>query len=108
MSERKRRAPSIERKITEILPEKDIRVRLLGTVLEISDSVLLIDDGSGKVEVQFDKPDDLLGLERGQFVRVIARVIPLIEGFALHGEVVQDLSNFNMQLYKRAREIIER
>ncbi|MEM5814581.1 MAG: replication protein RepA [Candidatus Aenigmatarchaeota archaeon] len=102
----KKRVPSAERRIADISPDKDIRVRLLGTVLDASESTILLDDGTGKAEVQFDSSEEIAGLERGQLVRVVARVLPLIDGFALRGEAVQDMSGFDMQLYKRARGII--
>ena len=102
----RKRVASVERQIADIVPDKDIRVRILGTVLDVSENIILIDDGSSKAEVQFDAPDDVAGLERGQLVRVIARVLPLIDGFALRGEAVQNLADFDMQLFKRARDII--
>lgn len=96
----------MEKQIADIVPDKDMRVRILGTILDASESTILVDDGSAKAEVQFDSPEDVAGLERGQLVRVIARVLPLIEGFALRGEAVQNLADFDMQLFKRARDII--
>ena len=107
-SQPKKRIASAERRIADISPEKDIRVRILGTVLDVSESIILIDDGTAKTEVQFDTPEEVEKLRQGQTVRVIARVLPLIEGFALRGEAVQDMSGFDMQLYKRAHDIISR
>jgi len=102
----RKRVASVDRQIADVIPDKDVRVRILGTILDVSESSILIDDGSGKAEVQFDGPEDIAGLERGQLVRVIARVLPLIDGFALRGEAVQNLRDFDMQLFKRARDII--
>jgi hypothetical protein len=102
----RKRVASAERRISDIAPDKDIRVRILGTVLDASESTILVDDGSGKAEVQFDSDEDVKDLRQGQTVRIIARVLPLIDGFALRGEAVEDMSGFDMQLYKRARDII--
>ncbi len=102
----KKRVASAEKRIADISPDKDIRVRILGTVLDASEGTILIDDGTGKAEVQFDSAEETASLERGQLVRVIARVLPLIDGFALRGEAVQDMGGLDLQLYKRARDII--
>ncbi|MBI4170399.1 MAG: replication protein RepA, partial [Candidatus Aenigmarchaeota archaeon] len=42
-----KRAPAVYRKIAEIMPEKDIHVRLLGRVIGKSDGIVVIDDGTG-------------------------------------------------------------
>jgi hypothetical protein len=102
----KKRIAAAERRIADIAPDKDIRVRILGTVLDASEGTILVDDGSGKAEIQFDTAEETANLERGQLVRVVARVLPLIDGFALRGEAVQDLGGFDLQLFKRAKEII--
>lgn len=102
----RKRAASVEKHIADIAPDKDIRVRILGTILDVSEGTILIDDGTAKAEVQFDTTEETAGLERGQPVRVIARVLPLIDGFALRGEAVQTLADFDMQLFKRAKDII--
>lgn len=102
----KKRVASSEKHIADISPDKDIRVRILGTVLDVSEGTILIDDGTSKAEVQFDSAEETASLERGQLVRIVARVLPLIDGFALRGEAVQDMSGFDMQLFKRARDII--
>ncbi|MFQ6010101.1 MAG: hypothetical protein ACE5J7_03220 [Candidatus Aenigmatarchaeota archaeon] len=101
----KRRLPAIERPISEISSDKDVRVRILGTVLEMTDSSLLMDDGTGKVEVMFDVPEAMAGVMKSQLIRVVARVLPLIDGYVLKGECVQMLEGFDVNLYKRARQI---
>lgn len=95
---RKRRA-AIERKIVDIQPDKDVRVRLLGTVIGSSQNALVIDDGSSQIEILFDESQNV---KQGQMVRVIARVLPLIEGFECKGECVQQLDGFDIELYKSA------
>lgn len=106
-SERPRkRMPAIEKTIADISGDKDVRVRILGTVIEAADQSLLIDDGTGKAEVSWEAPEATAGLQRGQLVRVVARVLPLIDGYALHGEVIQRLEGFDLQLYKKARQLV--
>lgn len=99
----KRRAVAIEKSIAQIQPEKDIRVRLIGIVIDVKENSLVIDDGSGKVEILFDQP---ITVRQGQLVRVITRILPLIDGYECRAECVQNLENFDIDLYKRAKEII--
>ena len=100
----KRRLPAIERSINEIHPEKDVRVRLLGTVINTAQNSLMIDDGSGKLEISFDR--DISSINQGQVIRVITRVLPLIDGFECKGECIQTLDNFDISLFKRAKEVV--
>ncbi|RLJ09881.1 MAG: replication protein RepA [Candidatus Aenigmatarchaeota archaeon] len=97
----RRRLPCVERKISEIRPE-DMRVRITGTVIDKSEDKLVIDDGSGRITVIFDSPVDV---KPNQFVRVFGRVIPLENGFELMGEIVQDMSRLDPELYKKVQDI---
>ena len=101
----RRRLPATEKKISEIQPETDVRVKIIGTVIGSGESSLLIDDGSGKIEVVFD--EQLNYLDQGQLVKVITRVLPLIDGFECKGECVQILDNFNVDLYRKAKSLIK-
>ena len=102
----RKRLPAIEKPIAEINPEKDVRVRILGTVLGVDSNTVVIDDGTGKVEVVFEEPQEYI--KEGNLIRIISRILPLTEGFECRGECVQQLDGFDMKLYKRTREIIKR
>ena len=96
--------PSIEKSIIDIHPETDVRVRLIGTVIDTGSNSVVIDDGTGKVEVYFeDEPK----VRQGQLIRVITRIIPMIDGFESRGEAIQTLEGFNLELYKKAKSIIK-
>lgn len=101
----KRRLPAIEKSINDIDSAHDVRVRILGTILDTSEDTILIDDGTAKTEVIFENEQMVAGIRNGEMVRVVARVLPLIDGFALRGEVVQRLEDFDIGMYKRAREL---
>lgn len=101
----RRRLPSIEKKITSIDPNTDKRVRLLGTIINMSSNIVVVDDGSGLLEIQFD--EDISYLRNGQRVRVIGMIEPSLGGFSCKGETVQVLNNLDINLYKRANAIIE-
>jgi hypothetical protein len=99
----KRRLPALEKRIADIQPEADVRVRLLGTVIDSSLNSVVLDDGSGKIEIYFE---DQPNVRNGQLVRVITRILPLIDGFECKGEVLQNLDDFNLDLYKKTKEIV--
>jgi len=99
----RRRLPAIEKKISDIQPESDVRVRLLGTIIDSSINSVVLDDGSGKIEVYFEEQPKV---RQGQLVRIVARILPLIDGFECKGELIQNLDGFNLDLYKRVKEIM--
>ncbi len=91
-----KRAPAVPRKISEIAPDSDIRVRILGRVIDRAEDTVVIDDGSAKVEVTTEQP-----AEFGDVVRIIARVLPLETGYDLRAELTQDMSKLDMELYRK-------
>ena len=98
-----RRLPAAEKSIAEIT-DKDIRVRILGTVIGTGDSSLMIDDATGRVEVTFD--DSIDYIKQGQLIRIIARILPQNSGFECKGVCIQTLEGFDIELYKRAKEVV--
>lgn len=100
----KKRLPAIEKSISDV-QQSDIRVRLLGTVIDLGDSSLILDDGSGRIEVLFDVAPHV---SVGERVRVVARILPLIDGFECRAEAFQKLDGFDIDLYRKAREIVKR
>ena len=93
-----RRLPAFERKISEI-SEKDIRVRVLGTVIDKQGDFIILDDGTGKIKISMQN-----NLEANQFVRVIGKVMPLEDGLEIQGELAQDMSKLDMELVKTVEE----
>ena len=99
--ERKKRAPAVEKKISQVKRD-DIRVAVIGTIVELDDSinVIMIDDGEATIRIilpeeQFQK------CEPGKMVRVIGLVAPALDGdeIELKGEIVQDFSKLDKNLY---------
>lgn len=101
--EDRRRVPAEYIPVKEISPE-DTRVSIIGTVVDKEEETLIVDDGTGKVEIEFDLSEDLGGFESGDMVRIIGRPSEEI----LDGEVVQDFSDFNHELYKKAMSKLEK
>jgi len=89
-----RRQPAIIKKISEI-NEKDIRVRISGIVLDSSNGMLIVDDGTGRAEIVSET-----AANEGAFVRAFTRIIPLEGRYELRAEIVQDLSDVDRKLYK--------
>ena len=101
----RRRLVAVEKRIGEIQPESDVRVRLTGTVIDVAPNSIVIDDGSGKIDIFFEKEPFV---RQGQMIKVITRVLPLIDGFECRGEAIQTLDDFNIDLYNKAKEIAKR
>jgi len=98
----RKRLPALEKRISDIHPDSDVRVRITGTVIDTSANSIVLDDGSGKIEIYFEEQPSI---RNGQMVRVITRILPMIDGFECRGEVVQNLDGFNLDLYKKVKEI---
>ncbi|MBU3957603.1 MAG: replication protein RepA [Nanoarchaeota archaeon] len=96
----KKRLPAKEKLVSEIL-QNDIRVRILGTVIDKGEGAIVLDDGSGRLEVVTEGQAP----EMGKMVRAVARILPLTGGFEARAECVQDMAGFDVELYRRAREI---
>jgi len=96
-----RRLPAKCKSISDIEPENDIRVSLLGRVIDISDGILVIDDGSTNAQVKLGELN--VDLNPGDLVRVFARVLPNEEGFELRAEIVQNMKGLNVELYKKVK-----
>lgn len=99
--EQQRRLPALERSVAELKPE-DIRVVLIGTILDQKGNMLVLDDGSGRVNVTFEQAPPV---KVGQLVRLAGRVVPSESGLELAGEFVQDFSKLDVGLWKRVKDL---
>lgn len=97
----RRRLPSIRRSIACITPE-DIRVQLLGTVVDSQGTVLVLDDGQAKINITFAQP---VKAAVGSLVRVYGRAVPTDSGFEVSGEILQDMAGLDLQLAKKVLEL---
>jgi uncharacterized protein YdeI (BOF family) len=100
-----RKAPSQPRKIDDIDPRNDIRVRIFGTVLDIAEDSIMIDDGSGTAEVFLDQ-DHIDRIEENKQIRIIGRVLPTPDSFEIQGEIVQTLDESEVELYNKVKDIV--
>lgn len=96
-----RRLPAKPRNISDIKAE-DIRVGVTGMIIGKQGSLLVLDDGTGKVNASFEEP---VKFEESQLVRVFGRVMPIEGGVELQGEIIQDMAGLDLELKKRVDEL---
>ena len=98
----RRRLPAKERSVLTITPD-DLRVSLLGTVIDNQENNIVLDDGTGKINITFD--DDIKA-EPGEIIRIFGRVMPHESGFDIQGELMQSMSGLDMELFKRFKSLL--
>jgi len=91
----------IKKKIEEINPETDLKVKIMGFVVDKKEDTFVLDDGSKKIKVFMDNPVIVEKINVNQLVRVFGSTLPTEDGFEIKADVVQDLSNLNIDLYKK-------
>ena len=99
----RRRLPFVEKSIAEITQE-DVRVRIIGTVIDKQENRMVLDDGTGKIEITFD---DAPSIGANKQVRIMGRVIPMENGFELQGEIIQDITGLDIDLYKKVNGLMK-
>jgi len=105
--ERKRRHPAVEKSVKDI-SGGEFRVRITGVVVDVNRDTYsaMVDDGTGRVIVQFIDPEVFGKLKEGGPVRIIGRVVPG-EKPVIDAEIAQDMSGLDLGLYNRARYVAE-
>lgn len=102
--DQQRRQPAVPKEIENIVPGDDVRVRIVGTVLEVKEDSIMLDDGSGTTEVFLDE-EDRNAVQDGARVRVFGRVLPTPDSFEIQGELLQDMTDVDMETYKKVKNI---
>jgi hypothetical protein len=97
----RRRLPSVFRRVSEIKPD-DVRVSLIGTVIDKADDGLVLDDGTGKVDITMTEPAQV---EARDLVRVFGRVVPMEGGVQVQGEFVQGMKGLDLELLKKVEQL---
>ncbi|MFB6075647.1 MAG: OB-fold nucleic acid binding domain-containing protein [Candidatus Aenigmatarchaeota archaeon] len=102
-----KRAVTNFKKIEDI-DEDDIRVSVIGTLVSKDDEALIVDDGSGNLEVsllEMENSEHVEDLKTGQIIRVVGK-LDRGEGLELRGEAVQDFSEFDLNMYEKAKKLV--
>jgi hypothetical protein len=91
--------------ISEINPDTDLKVKLIGFVVDKKGETMVLDDGSGKVSAFIDAPDIMEKIKINQLIRVFGSTLPTESGFEIKVDLIQDLTNLNINLYKKVEEL---
>ena len=105
MAENQRRAPAEPVEIDDIDPQADVRGRVVGSVIDLGEDSLTVDDGTGSVEV-FADDEQLEDVEEQDTVRILGRVLPAPEGFELQAEALHVLS-VDRETYDSVKKIVK-
>ena len=54
----------------------------------------------------FLEDEQMEDLKEGQRIRILGRVLPTPDSFELQGEVVQDFSDVDPELYDRVKKVV--
>ncbi len=95
-----KRQPAVFRKIIDIKPD-DIRVRVIGKVIDKSDNMLIVDDGTGKLDVSFNMP---FNSSVSDLVCVFAKVMNLGDHQEFQGELIQNMNDLDISIYRKVME----
>ncbi len=98
----RRRLPSVSRRVSEI-EQSDVRVSVTGTILDVSESGIVLDDGTGKISISLENKG---GFKANQLVRVFGRVMPMEGGIELQGEIIQSMNGLDVELRKKAEKTL--
>ena len=93
--------------INEIDPNIDYRVKIIGLIVDKTDSSVVIDDGKNKVKV-YVEINQAEKTSIHQLVAVFGSTIPVEDGFELKADVIQDLTGLNLNLYKKVHELYKK
>jgi len=99
----KKRAIAQIKTLDKVNKDEDIRVSVVGTIVDIDTKSLFftIDDGTKKVSVILNHESQIKDLKLGKIVRVIGLVVGFEENYELRGEIVQDFTGLNVELYNK-------
>lgn len=89
----------------EDIDEGDYKVSFFGTVVNIEDNLILVDNGKKAINVVFSEPIDNSFLKK--HVRVYGKVITNEGNILIEGFLIQDMNEISKKLYKRTKQILE-
>ncbi|MCD6274733.1 MAG: replication protein RepA [Candidatus Aenigmarchaeota archaeon] len=95
--------PAVKRKISEINPNLDSRISLIGKIIDIGENLLVLDDGTGKINISFSEEIPKPELKIGNMVRIFGFVIPS-EQIEIQAEIIQDMSKLKKEYLEILRK----
>lgn len=91
-----KRSAAVRRQISKIDKAKDIRVRIIGKVVDKYNDSVLLQDETGSREVKMD-PSFAQALNKNEIIRVFCKVVE----DDLICELIQDMNNLDVDLYTK-------
>ena len=93
--------PAYKEKFINQITKEDSKIAVSGLIIDKDNDIIFIDDTTGviAVNVQTDFP-------LNTFVRVFGFLVNNGEGTQLQGQIVQDLTQVNKQLYQRTKKLL--
>ena len=107
MEEFMRKAPAVDRKISEI-KIGDSRIRVVGLVVDKKEGELMLDDGTGQVTVFFDDPALATDMSVGSKIRVFGVPLNVAGKHELQAEIIQKVDKLDLELYDEVRREIKK
>ena len=109
VKEFKKRAFAKLRKLNDVNINKDSRVSVVGSVIDIDEKNLFfsVDDGTNSVNVLLNNEEQLKILKHGKIVRIIGLVMSYENNFEIRAEIVSDFTGLNVNEYNNYLEIIK-
>ncbi len=103
------RIKSYEEKAVKDVEKTDERIKIIGTVIDIDDTKITIDDGTGKIDIilgEYSKIDPSI-VKIGDIVKVFARVYSK-DGIKVFGDLIQIINGMDINSYLKLREDIKK
>ena len=91
--------PYKEKKISEI-NEKDSRIKIIGTVLDVDENKITVDDGSGNIDIllgEYSKIDSRF-IKIGDLIKIFGRVYSK-DSIKVFGDVAQVINGLDIKKY---------
>lgn len=101
--DRFKRYPAVPKTIDCINPKEDVKVRIVGKIVEKDEdsSSIVVDDGKETISVIITSDSLLSSLVIGRTVCVFGQILPIGDEFELKAELVQDMKGFDLKLFRR-------
>ncbi|KXB05236.1 hypothetical protein AKJ50_01435 [candidate division MSBL1 archaeon SCGC-AAA382A13] len=88
------------RRISEI-KTADEQIQVVGLIVDKRESSIVLDDGSGRINVLFEDPGLVKDVDVGSKVRVFGTPLNIEDTHEIHAEIIQKLDKLDLDLYKK-------
>jgi len=84
---------------------EDVNVAISGFVLSISNNSILIDDGDTQITLIYS---NLENIKENTYIRAFGTLVNLDNNLTLQTHFIQDLSNIDMHLHKKIKNLLSK